>query len=69
MGISNKLSEELEGIFNQWAKVRITDPEVKKLIQLAMIPNKDVLQNIQRGQGDELSTCFKNMVDNVYEYT
>lgn len=68
MGISNKLSEELEGIFNQWAKVRITDPEVKKLIQLAMIPNKEVLQNIQRGQTDELSTCFKNMVDNVYEY-
>lgn len=69
MGISNKLSEELEGIFNQWAKVRITDPEVKKLIQLAMIPNKEVLQNIQREQTDELSTCFKNMVDNVYEYT
>lgn len=68
MGISNKLSEELEGVFNQWAKVRITDPEVKKLIQLAMIPNKEVLQNIQRGQTDELSTCFKNMVDNVYEY-
>lgn len=68
MGISNKLSEELEGIFNQWAKVRITDHEVKKLIQLAMIPNKEVLHNIQRGQTDELSTCFKNMVDNVYEY-
>jgi phage/plasmid-like protein (TIGR03299 family) len=68
MGISNKLSEELEGIFNQWAKVRITDPEVKKLIQLAMIPNKEVLQNIHRGQTDELSTCFNNMVDNVYEY-
>lgn len=68
MGISNKLSEDLEGIFNQWAKVRITDREVKKLIQLAMIPNKEVLQNIQRGQTDELSTCFKNMVDNVYEY-
>ena len=33
-----------------------------------MIPNKEVLQNIQKGQGDELSTCFKNMVDNVYEY-
>lgn len=69
IGISNKLSEELKDIFNQWAKVRITDPEVKKLIQLAMIPNKEVLQNIQRGQTDELSTCFKNMVDNVYEYS
>ncbi|MFX8879578.1 DUF932 domain-containing protein, partial [Acinetobacter baumannii] len=35
MGISNKLSIELEGIFNQWAKVRITDIEVRKLIQMA----------------------------------
>ena len=69
IGISNKLSEELKDIFNQWVKVRITDPKVKKLIQLAMIPNKEVLQNIQRGQTDELSTCFKNMVDNVYEYS
>lgn len=68
MGISNNLSKELEGIFNQWAKVRITDLEVKRLIQLAMVPNKEVLQNIQKGQTDELSTCFKNMVENVYEY-
>jgi phage/plasmid-like protein (TIGR03299 family) len=68
MGISNNLSKELEGIFNQWSKVRITDLEVKRLIQLAMVPNKEVLHNIQKGQTDELSTCFKNMVDNVYEY-
>jgi len=38
MGITNQLSNELEGIFNQWAKVRITDPEVKKLIQMALVP-------------------------------
>src|SRR6185312_4039210 len=34
MGISNRLSAELESIFNHWAKVRITDPDVRKLIQL-----------------------------------
>jgi len=68
MGISNKLSLELEGIFNHWAKVRITDPEVKKLIQLAMIPNKEVLHNLQEGKDDELSTMFKNMCNTVYEY-
>jgi phage/plasmid-like protein (TIGR03299 family) len=68
MGISNQLSIQLEGIFNQWAKVRITDKEVQKLIQLAMVPNKEVLQNIQKGELDELSTCFKNMCDDVYEY-
>ncbi len=68
MGISNRLSVQLEGIFNQWAKVRITDKEIQKLIQMAMVPNKEVLQNIQKGELDELSTCFKNMCDDVYEY-
>ena len=68
MGISNQLSVQLEGIFNQWAKVRITDKEVQKLIQLAMVPKKEVLQNIKKGEMDELSTCFKNICDDVYEY-
>ncbi len=68
MGISNQLSVQLEGIFNQWAKIRITDKEVQKLIQMAMVPNKEVLQNIEKGEPDELSTCFKNMCDDVYEY-
>ena len=68
MGITNQLSNELEGIFNQWAKIRITDPEVKKLIQMALVPNKEVLQNIQAGKDDELSTCFKNMTDAALEY-
>jgi phage/plasmid-like protein (TIGR03299 family) len=68
MGISNQLSVQMEGIFNQWATVRITDKEVQKLIQMAMVPNKEVLQNIQNGEQDELSTCFKNMCYAVYEY-
>ena len=68
IGIANKLTEQMETIFNHWAKVHITDPAIKKLIQLAMIPNKEVLHNVQAGKDDELSTCFKNMCDNVYEY-
>jgi phage/plasmid-like protein (TIGR03299 family) len=68
MGISNKLSDELEGIFNQWAKTRITDQQVQRLIQLAMVPNKEVLQNIQDAKFDELSTAFNNVCDSVYEY-
>ena len=68
MGITNRLSTQLEGIFNQWAKVRITDPELKKLIQLALVPNKEVLQNIQAGKDDELSTCFKNLTDEAFMY-
>jgi len=68
MGISNTLSSELETIFNQWAKIRITDREVLKLIQRAMVPNKEVLHNLEAGKEDESSTYFKNMVNNVYEY-
>lgn len=68
MGISNQLSVQLEGMFNQWSKVRITDKEVQQLIQLAMVPNKEVLQNIQKGELDELSTCFKNICDDVFAY-
>lgn len=68
MGISNRLSAELDGIFNQWAKVRITDAKVNELIQLAMVPNKEVLRNLQTGNVDELSSCFLNICDNAYEY-
>ncbi len=68
MGISNMLSTQLEAIFNQWTRVRITDKEVLKLIQLAMVPNKEVLRNVEAGNMDELSTCFTNICDNAYEY-
>jgi phage/plasmid-like protein (TIGR03299 family) len=68
MGIANKLADELELVFNQWSKVRITDTQVRKLIQLAMVPNKEVLQNLQGGKDDELSSHFKNMCNNVFAY-
>ena len=68
MGICNKLSSELDNIFNNWSKVKISDPEVKKLIQLAMVPNKEVFNNIQEGKDDDLSTCFKNICDTAFEY-
>ncbi|GAC1312574.1 MAG: hypothetical protein NVSMB24_34340 [Mucilaginibacter sp.] len=54
MDITNLLAGEMEGLFNQWAKVRITDVEVKKLIQIAMAPNKEVLQNLAEGKLDRL---------------
>lgn len=68
LGISNQLSEQLQEVFNHWSKVRITDSEVRKLIQLAMVPNKEVLKNLQDGKREDLSTCFNNMVDDVYGY-
>ena len=61
MGISNNLSKEFEAMFNIWSKTKITDKDVKNLIQMAMVPNKEVLKNIQKGQEDELSTCLKTL--------
>jgi len=68
MGISNRLAEYLETAFTQWSKIKITDREVKKLIQLAMAPNKEVLQSLRSGKQDELSTHYTNICDAAYEY-
>jgi len=68
MGISNTLSIQLESIFNQWTKVRITDKQVLRLIQEAMSPSKEVLENIRNGADDQLSTVFKNVCENAFMY-
>jgi hypothetical protein len=65
MGISSNLGAELQGLFNQWSRVRITDKELKKLVQVAMAPNKEVLKNLETGKDDELSTVYTNIVDKV----
>lgn len=68
MGISNKLTDELNDILNAWAKVKITDKQVMQLIQQAMAPSKEVLANIKKGAPDELSTCFTNICQNTFLY-
>lgn len=68
MGISNKLSDEMEQLFNNWAKVRITDTQLKELIRLAMVPNKEVYNKLVTGDLDQLSTAFNNVCNNCFEY-
>lgn len=68
MGISNTLSIQLEAIFNEWTKVKITDKQVMRLIQEAMSPSREVLENIRSGKDDQLSTIFKNVCDNAFMY-
>lgn len=68
MGIANTRAVQLEEVFNRWAKLSITDREVKKLIQAALVPNKEVLQKLENGMEEDLSSCFVNMCDNAYEY-
>jgi phage/plasmid-like protein (TIGR03299 family) len=68
LGISNQLSIELEAIFNRWSRVRITDPELKRLIQLAMVPNKETYDLLATGKENELSSHFNNLVSSVLDY-
>lgn len=68
MGMVNTVTPLLEQVFNQWTRVKITDPEVKKLIQIAMAPNKEVLENLRLGKEDENSTAFKNICEDVFSY-
>lgn len=68
LGITNQLANELEVVFNRWSKVRITDRQVKRLVQLAMAPNKETLNNIKTNKHDEFSSAYTNIVNNVLEY-
>jgi phage/plasmid-like protein (TIGR03299 family) len=68
MDISYKLSDYLESAFEKWSTIRITDNQLRKLIQLAMAPNKEVLQDLQEGIRDEFSTHYTNTCDSVFEY-
>ncbi len=68
MGMAAKISVQTEAVFNRWAKVRITDRQLHRLIQMAMAPGKETLGKIQDSRLDLLSTQFNNLVDRVYSY-
>lgn len=68
MGMANLMSSQLEDIFNNWTKVKVTDQEVKKLIQLALCPNKETFELLKKGAEEELSTLFKNTVNDAFAY-
>ncbi|MCX2473526.1 DUF932 domain-containing protein [Pedobacter sp. MC2016-05] len=68
MGISKRLGQEMEGLYNHWAKIRINDKEVKQLIEVAMAPSRQVLTSLQEEKRDLLSTHYLNIVENVYEF-
>lgn len=67
MGISNQLAIEMEEIFNHWAKVRITDKEVLKLVQAAMA-SRETIEYLKKGQQEKVSSLFRNTCEKVLEY-
>ncbi len=68
LGLSNQLATQLGEVFNHWATVRMNDKEIRKLIELAMVPSKEVLSALQHNQQDQLSSAFKNICDTAFEY-
>lgn len=68
MGMVNTLSPIIDQAFNQWAKITITDTEVKRLIKIALSPNKETLDNIRLGREEENSTAFNNQVEAAFGY-
>ena len=68
MGLANSMSNQLEEIFNKWSKVRVSDEEVKQLIQISLCPNKKTMELLKKGEDDEFSTMFKNTVEDAFAY-
>jgi len=67
--IAQTNGEILEDMFNNWSKIRITDHETKKLIRLAMSPNKEVFKAIAEDNAAyQFSTAFENVCEKVFEY-
>lgn len=67
--ISTNMSEQLEFLFNSWAKIRIDDKELQMLIRLSMAPNKEVFKAISTGDNSfEFSRQFEDVCGQVHEY-
>jgi phage/plasmid-like protein (TIGR03299 family) len=66
MGIVHKVSDELSTIFNQMAKVKITDPQLVAFIKKSLAPNKEALTKMEANE--EISTRFNNIVSDCYLY-
>lgn len=70
MKIAESTSDMLETLFNKWAKVKLNDAEVKKLIRLAMSPNKEVAKSIiENNTAYEFSKHFEDVCSQVFDYS
>lgn len=65
MGISNRLSGELETIFNLMAKTPCNDDLMKDIIFDAFV-TPDITAKLKKGE--EISTRFENIVSDVFAY-
>lgn len=63
MGISAKQREAKLEVIEEFRKVKITDTQLRKFIELAMSPAQELIT------GEDFSTRFVNIVDDVMEYS
>ena len=68
MGMVNTIAPLMEQAFNQWAKVKITDKDVQRLIQIALAPSKETLDCIKDGKLEMMSGAYRNQVFGAYGY-
>lgn len=68
MGIANTFSVEMESIFNQWAKVKVSDKDLQMLIRMALASNKETLGSLLDGKYDDLSTVYRNQCEEAFAY-
>lgn len=66
MGISSKYTAELNEAFNEMAKVKITDKQLRSFIEQVMNPKKEQLT---KAEAAEFSKQFTNTVDSIMEFS
>lgn len=65
MGISSKYTAELNEAFNQMAKVKINDKQLRAYIEQVMNPAKEQMTKAEKS---EFSKQFVNQVDSIMEF-
>jgi phage/plasmid-like protein (TIGR03299 family) len=66
MGIASKYMSEVDTIFNEMAKTKISDSELQKYIADVMMPEYKVMKSQE--EDEKISTRFKNQVISIYEF-
>ena len=68
MNLVDTRTSDLQELFTDWSKTRITDEHVLKLVQMAMAPDIETMSMLEKGLYKETSTRYRNTVEKVYEY-
>ena len=68
MGLVNEMTPKYEDVFNQWAHITVSDAQLKRLVQI-VLAGTETLRKLKHGPEEEISTVFRNQVDDVLAYS